>query len=567
MWTDKKTEAPGDTISKKGADWRFLLRNPSPAKSACFTSGILAEAVKSISIDVVDTNTYITSSDCDLAVGANPDEYTLHAIWTSLQSGGCSYIEWSIHPLQYFDNIRKKLREIGFEDIKLYFLQINEDNPQLVTYIPLDSIPALEYFIIRDLRHKTNNTFKQFIKAIRRLIWMKCSRILMSYPIALSTKWDKIKICSVSYKPDVRAKSSITSSISQSFSSIADITSAKFCLLELIEKTVPAYIECVEPLCIGENISIALHSQETSTNQVILFVFADSYQRPFMVVKVSRTKETFATLISESNNLLAIQERFEKFSGIPQILFSVRDNDFVAIGESYIAGAPISTYLNKANYRELCLKVTSWILNFAEKTKTPTTRDSLDNIIKPIECDVDQLFSVLSDTNSADQVKKILDNFVPLFLVCEHGDFGPWNIHLTPNGELGVIDWEGMRISGLPATDLIYFLTNINFFLEGTWRTCRFIESYGNMLDSSTFSGEIFQECLGLYALKMGLSSHEMSIYRLITWLIQTHPEWQHAMGVMEEQSASNHIKEHLFHILLKEELKNHLNTSDTSTD
>ncbi len=390
MWTDKKTEAPGDTISKQGADWRFLLRNPSPAKSACFTSGILAEAVKSISIDVVDTNAYITSSDCDLAVGANPDEYTLHTIWTSLRPGGCSYIEWSIHPLQDSDIIREKLSAGRFEDIKLYFLQINEDNSQLVTYIPLDSIPAIEYFIIRDLRHKANNIFKQFIKAIRRLIWMKCSRILMIYPIALSTKWNRIKICSISYKPDVRAKSSITSSISQSFSSISDITSAKFCLLEIIEKTVPACVGCAEPLGIGKNISIALHSQASSTNQVILFVFADSYQRPLMLVKVSRTKETFATLICESKNLLAIQERFEKFSGIPQIIFSVRDNDFVAIGQSYIAGVPISTGINNANYRELCLKATSWILNFAEKTKTSTTRDLLDNIIKPIECDVDQ---------------------------------------------------------------------------------------------------------------------------------------------------------------------------------
>ena len=65
-------------------DWRFLLPNPSPAKTVCFATGALADAVALIS-DVVVTGGDGLTADCDLAVTVDPDETTLRAAWAALR--------------------------------------------------------------------------------------------------------------------------------------------------------------------------------------------------------------------------------------------------------------------------------------------------------------------------------------------------------------------------------------------------------------------------------------------------------------------------------------------------
>jgi aminoglycoside phosphotransferase (APT) family kinase protein len=35
----------------------------------------------------------------------------------------------------------------------------------------------------------------------------------------------------------------------------------------------------------------------------------------------------------------------------------------------------------------------------------------------------------------------------------EQRDFGPWNLLVTPAGQIAVLDWESAEVDGLPALD------------------------------------------------------------------------------------------------------------------
>jgi hypothetical protein len=107
-------------------------------------------------------------------------------------------------------------------------------------------------------------------------------------------------------------------------------------------------------------------------------------------------------------------------------------------------------------------------------------------------------------------------------LVCEHGDLSPWNITYDKRN-IGVIDWEVARPSGFPGTDLVLFLTYLNFTFENAWENRNFAESYAKILDPGTHAGSIFKECIEIYSRELELTESDMDSIRLLTWLGQLH--------------------------------------------
>ena len=101
-------------------DWRFLTSNPQPAKSICFTKGLLADAVALISDQIVAPHSG-QSSECDLAVGINPARETLQEAWIALRPGGTYYSEWYSPFTGGAEGVRRRLEKVGFTDIVCYW--------------------------------------------------------------------------------------------------------------------------------------------------------------------------------------------------------------------------------------------------------------------------------------------------------------------------------------------------------------------------------------------------------------------------------------------------------------
>ena len=63
-------------------------------------------------------------------------------------------------------------------------------------------------------------------------------------------------------------------------------------------------------------------------------------------------------------------------------------------------------------------------------------------------------------------------------LVFEHGDFSAPNILIDGNHRLGVVDWELAEPLGLPAADLLFFLSYVAFSREGAEKSEQYLSAF-----------------------------------------------------------------------------------------
>jgi aminoglycoside phosphotransferase (APT) family kinase protein len=116
--------------------------------------------------------------------------------------------------------------------------------------------------------------------------------------------------------------------------------------------------------------------------------------------------------------------------------------------------------------------------------------------------------------------------------VCEQRDFSPWNVLVSPSGDLAVVDWESAEPRGLPGLDLVYFLAHASFFVEGTMGSGREPATYAAMLEPSSVTGEVFLECASRYADRTGIDEAALVPLRLLAWMIHAPSDHAHlALG------------------------------------
>src|SRR5262249_5607527 len=126
-----------------------------------------------------------------------------------------------------------------------------------------------------------------------------------------------------------------------------------------------------------------------------------------------------------------------------------------------------------------------------------------------------------------DQARRILATLPELPSVCEQRDFSPWNVLLTPSGELAVVDWESAELDGLPGMDLLYFLINLGFSLDAARRSGPSRESYRASTDPASPRGALAARCLSDYFGRLGLPRSALRPLRLLTCLV--HSDSEHA--------------------------------------
>jgi aminoglycoside phosphotransferase (APT) family kinase protein len=126
---------------------------------------------------------------------------------------------------------------------------------------------------------------------------------------------------------------------------------------------------------------------------------------------------------------------------------------------------------------------------------------------------------------------------------------------LTPEGELGVLDWESAEPYGLPGVDLTYFLTYLVFFLDGAMKNRTYIDSYRRITDERSFTGQLWSTCQQLYIERTGLDPAALHPLRLLTWMIHSRSE---ARRLSEDGGGSpqpSALRHSLFYNLIVEEL------------
>jgi hypothetical protein len=262
-------------------------------------------------------------------------------------------------------------------------------------------------------------------------------------------------------------------------------------------------------------------------------VFSEGSSQPVLVVKMARVPESIPGLTREATALrvLAATES-GGLPGVPRFLFQTDGADTTAVGETAVRGVPLSSLVRRRTYRDLAMMATTWLARLAWSTRTPVPLHR--RLVEPVLAEFHKSFAPVLD---ADMVRRTHDMVAPLEGlpgICEQRDFAPWNVFLTPERKLAVLDWESSDLVGLPALDLVYFLTYLALSAEGLGHapqsaeeSTRFLRCYREGLEPSTFTGRVHQECVGHYCEQIGLDARLLHPLRLFTWILHARSEFQ----------------------------------------
>ncbi len=486
-------------------DWRFLLPDPGAgaARIVCFTRGELRKAVELIAGELREPGT--RPGDNDLAIVVDPDDATLAAARTALRDGASLYGEWR-SPFLTARALTDRLRRAGFSDVRCYRPWPSLGATQ--AWLPVGSRGPRSYFLLHHRR----------LPGQRRALLLNIVRyVARSLPgwAGLPTT-----LCAVARTPTPEPRS------------------------EELD---------AGPASPGWHWLLLIRGPR-SISKVIGLAFREGSRSPDLVAKIARIPEAAAGLAREAEALRLLAERPGGVPGVPRVHQVRTTPDRFTVMETPLSGAPLWSVLRPSRYRALALQATEWLSDLALGAGTPA-RSSPARVVQPALDRFGRMFGPIAGPGLLEQTREALAGLPPLPVVPEQRDFSPWNLFVTGDGRLAVLDWESADPEGLPALDLIYFLTYLAFFHDRAMKSGNFLDSYRTALDPATFTGRVQEECLARYGASLGISPSDVRRLRILTWVIHAPSEYRQFEADAGGTPSNDRLRGSLFFRLWEEEV------------
>ena len=241
-----------------------------------------------------------------------------------------------------------------------------------------------------------------------------------------------------------------------------------------------------------------------SDAKVVGLPFSEGQTRPSVVAKFARVAKADAALEREATVLRELERERPGLTGVPRLRASGRRVGQVAIVQDAIDGKALNATMNPAEFAAVAPQVTRWLVALAgEPSPQPPSAWTQRLVDEPLD-ELERDFAELASGHFAERARRALAGLGDLPLVCEHRDFGPWNIVLSADGGPAAIDWEDAELRGLPGLDLIYFLT-----------------SAISELEPSPELDKIATACVAEYRAALGIGEDDFRRLRLLCWVVQ----------------------------------------------
>jgi hypothetical protein len=496
-------------------DWRFLLPTPVPERSICFENGVLAEALRIVSVSAVDPES-AAATDCDLAVAVNPGQQRILEAWGRLRPGGSVYFEFSPTRLFRKATTFQYLDRLGFKNVACYRPWPSAEAAQY--WVPLNSPAARRYlFAIRMAEASLCRRVRELGAHLR---WVANLHFRRSVPL-----------CVIARKPPSIPGDRVE---------------------QMLQRALPR---------VGSDRSRHGRSQmlmtggRRSINKVVSMIFAGRCSEPILAAKMPRVSGSALALTKEASLLESVRSLNGDLNGIPELLFKGEIGGTFTIGLTGFIGIPIFARLQRSTYRSFAIKATDWLIALAGEPRCCPRHLWWRRLVEPIFIEFDRCYGRVVCSQERQRAEHIICGLPALPMVFEQRDFSPWNVLVTRSGNLAVLDWESASPTGLPGVDLIYFLTYLGFFLDGATEQASYQRSYRLGKDPKTFTGSVNLECLQRYMNALGLSTRYLHALRLFTWMLHSRSEYEHLLSDTGHEPTSEALDHALFLSLWRQEL------------
>jgi glycosyltransferase involved in cell wall biosynthesis len=300
---------------------------------------------------------------------------------------------------------------------------------------------------------------------------------------------------------------------------------------------------------------LLLTTGHRSINKAVGLAFELGEAVPAKAVKFARVPEAEPGLEREAAVLRRLREERPDLAGVPRLVGEGSRNGRLAVVQAAVAGESLLDALRPESFEEVAMAVTRLLIELAQgRPSSPDWRSRL--VTEPLDW-FEQHFGVVPGA------RERLDGLGGLPGACEHRDCSPWNVLITPAGEPVLLDWESAEPEGLPGLDLVYFLANCAFVLDGALESGRTRESYARLLDPATAHGRVAARATNAYTAALGISAEDFRRLRLLTWVVHSRSDYRHLQLESPGEPTTEALRGSVFLGLVEEELGSDRETRD----
>ncbi|MGN6255405.1 MAG: glycosyltransferase [Solirubrobacterales bacterium] len=284
---------------------------------------------------------------------------------------------------------------------------------------------------------------------------------------------------------------------------------------------------------------LLLTTGRRSINKVVGLAFEAGTKEPVAAVKFARVAEAEPGLEREAAVLRRLGEERPGLDGVPHLRGEGRRAGRFAVVEDAVEGKSLLDLLRPENFEEVTMQVTTVLIELAAASgqihhtaieppigagSQARASEMVGDVLTRFEAE----FGAVVEPSAVDGARALLDGLGDLPSAPEHRDCSPWNILLTDAGDPVLLDWESAEPDGLPGLDLVYFLANCAFVLDGAIESGHTRESYARLLDPTTPHGRVAARAIEEYRAALGIVAADFRRLRLLCWLVHSHSDYRH---------------------------------------
>jgi Phosphotransferase enzyme family len=245
-----------------------------------------------------------------------------------------------------------------------------------------------------------------------------------------------------------------------------------------------------------------------------------------VVAKFARVAKADFALEREAEILQGLERERPELAGVPRIRASARRVGRVAIAQDAVRGKALNATIDHAGFAAVATEVSEWLAALAGRPAPQPVGSWAERLVRAPLDELDRDFASLVPADLPQRARDLLAGLGDLPLICEHRDFGPWNIVVVEDGSLAAIDWEDAEPQGLPGLDLAYFLASAAFEIDGSLDLADRLEQARrrnlNLLNPNTDLGAVASSCVESYCDAVGIDRGEFPRLRLLCWIVQS---------------------------------------------
>jgi glycosyltransferase involved in cell wall biosynthesis len=310
---------------------------------------------------------------------------------------------------------------------------------------------------------------------------------------------------------------------------------------------------------------LLLTTGHRSINKAVGLAFEPGVEKPTLAAKFARVAEAQPGLEREASVLGRLGEERPGLDGVPRLVGQGHRAGRLAVVQGAVDGESLLDLLRPDNFEEMAMPVTQVLAALAiEPAKSapigpkmpardPGWRRRL--VEEPLTRFEEEFGPVVAPSLIAD-ARALLDGLGDLSPAYEHRDCSPWNIVIAPTGDPVLLDWESAEPDGLPGMDLVYFLANCAFVLDGAIESGRTRESYARLLDPATPYGRVAAKAIADYTTAVDIGEDDFRRLRLLCWLVHSRSDYRHLQLESTGPPQPEDLRRGMFLGLVEEELR-----------